>query len=80
MGAVVRISKQGRITIPKSLRDRYGLHSKVEVEFTPTGSGILIRKKTMTGRPVDGVYGIFGSDALGEGVSVDDYVEEIRGR
>lgn len=80
MGAIVRISKQGRITIPKYLRERYGLYPGVEVEFTPAENGVLIRKKTMTERPVDGVYGIFGSDALGEGVSVDDCIEEIRGR
>ena len=29
---------------------------------------------------MDRVYGILGRDALGEGVSVDDYIEEIRGR
>ena len=26
------------------------------------------------------MYGIFGKDALGKGVSVDDYIEEIHGR
>ncbi len=30
--------------------------------------------------PVDRVSGILGKDALGKGVSVDDYIEEIRGR
>ena len=80
MGAVVRISKQGRVTIPKSLRDRYGLHPNVEVEITPTENGLLIRKTTEVEHPVDRVYGILGKDALGKGVSVDDYIEEIRGR
>ena len=39
-----------------------------------------IRKRTTTQHPVDRVYGILGKNALGEGVSVDEYVEEIRGR
>ena len=30
--------------------------------------------------PVDCVVGILGKDALREGISVDDYIEEIRGR
>ncbi len=30
--------------------------------------------------PVDRVAGILDKDALGKGVSVDDYIEEIRGR
>lgn len=80
MGAIVRISKQGRITIPKYLRERYGLNPGVEIEITPTENGLLIRKKTVVEHPVDRVYGILGKDALGKGVSVDDYIKEIRGR
>ena len=52
----------------------------VEVEITPTEKGLLIRKRTTAEHPVDRVYGILGGGALGEGVSVDDYIEEIRGR
>ena len=75
----MRISKRGQITIPKPLRDRFGMHENVEVEVSPTREGLLIRKRTTTQHPVDRVYGILGKDALGEGVSVDEYVEEIRG-
>ena len=76
----MRISERGQITIPKSLRDRFGLHHNVEVEVSPTDHGLLIRKRTAAEHPVDRVYGILGRDALGEGVSIDDYIEEIRGR
>ena len=76
----MRISERGQITIPKSLRDRFGLHHNVEVEVSPTDRGLLIRKRTAAEHPVDRVYGILGRDALGEGVSIDDYIEEIRGR
>ena len=79
-GAVVRISERGQITIPKHLRDRFGMNHNVEVEITPTEQGLLIRKRPALEHPVDRVYGILRRNALGEGVTVDDYIEEIRER
>ena len=76
----MRISERGQITIPKHLRERFGMNHNVEVEISPTEEGLLIRKRAAALHPVDRVYGIFGKDALGKGVSVDDYIEEIRGR
>ena len=76
----MRISERGQITIPKHLRERFGMHHNVEVEVTPTDKGLLIRKRVVGQHPVDRVYGILGKDALGVGVTVDDYIEEIRGR
>lgn len=76
----MRISERGQITIPKHLRERFGMNHNVEVEISPTEEGLLIRKRAAALHPVDRVYGILGRDALGKGVSVDDYIEEIRGR
>ncbi len=76
----MRISERGQITIPKHLRERFGMHHNVEVEVTPTDAGLLIRKRVGDQHPVDRVYGILGKGALGEDLSVDDYIEEIRGR
>ena len=76
----MKISERGQITIPKHLRERFGMNHNVEVEISPTEQGLLIRKRTAAEHPVDRVYGILDRDALGEGVSVDDYIEEIRGR
>ena len=76
----MRISERGQITIPKALRERFGLHYNVEIEVAPTDHGLLIRKRTTADHPVDLVYGILGKDALGRDVGVDDYIEEIRGR
>ena len=76
----MRISKRGQITIPKHLRERFGMNHNVEVEITPTERGLLIRKRTTAQHPVDRVYGILGKDSLGEGVSVDEYIEEVRGK
>ncbi len=39
----MRVSGRGQVTIPKPLRDRFGLHPDVEVEFTPADDGLLIR-------------------------------------
>ena len=76
----MRISERGQITIPKHLRERFGMNHNVEVEITPTEQGLLIRKKASAEHPVDRIYGILGSGALGEGVSIDDFINEIRGR
>ncbi|MDE0065745.1 MAG: AbrB/MazE/SpoVT family DNA-binding domain-containing protein [Acidimicrobiaceae bacterium] len=71
----MRISERGQITIPKRLRDRFGLNHDIEVEITPTKEGLLIQKRSSVAHPVEGVYGI-----LSRTVNTDDYVEEIRGR
>ena len=40
----MRISGRGQITIPKPLRERFGMDRDAEVEITPTDHGVLIRK------------------------------------
>ena len=72
----MKISERGQITIPKRLRDRFGLHKDVEIEITPTESGILIQKRTDPKHPVDRVVGILDGSVL----DVDQYVDEVRGR
>ena len=42
----MRISQRGQVTIPKKLRDRFGMHHNVEVEVVPTEDGLLIRTRT----------------------------------
>ena len=71
----MRISERGQITIPKTLRDRFGMNQDVEVEITPTENGLLIQKRTAAKHPVERVSGIL--DGV---VDVDQYIEEIRGR
>ncbi len=71
----MHISERGQITIPKSLRERFGMNHNVEVDITPTENGLLIRKRTTAEHPVERVYGL-----LGPGGNTDDYLEEIRGR
>ena len=72
----MRISERGQITIPKHLRDRFGLTQSVEVEITPADNGLLIRKRAAELHPVDRVAGTLD----GADLDVDEYVEKIRGR
>ena len=71
----MRVSERGQITIPKELRERFGLNHNVEVELTPTEGGLLIHKRTAAQHPVERVYAVLGS-----GESTADYIEDIRGR
>ncbi|MXY26221.1 MAG: AbrB/MazE/SpoVT family DNA-binding domain-containing protein [Acidobacteria bacterium] len=71
----MRISERGQITIPKPLRDRFGMNHDVEVEITPTEQGLLIQKRTASRHPVERVYGV-----LRRRGNTDNYIEAIRGR
>ena len=42
----MRVSERGQITIPKHLRDRFGMTHNVEVEITPTQQGFLTQRRT----------------------------------
>ena len=71
----MRVSERGQITIPKHLRDRFGMSYNVEVEITPTDEGLLIQKRAASKHPVERVYAILDSDD-----NTDDLIEDIRGR
>ena len=76
----MRVSERGQITIPKRLRDQFGMHHNVEVEITPTEDGLLIRK--CAADPIDRVSGILdSSDFAALGVKdIGDHIEAVRGR
>ena len=73
----MKVGEKGQITIPKHLRDRFGLQKDSEVEVVAGEGGILVRKRTKGVHPVDRMYGIA---KLKYADSVDEYIEEIRGR
>ena len=89
----MRISGRGQITIPKQLREQFGLDADVEVEITPTEDGLLIRKCSADAQADDResedvdarmsrAYGIL-SRTGGPAIPIDDvdeYIAEIRGR
>lgn len=71
----MKISERGQITIPKALRDRYGLYRNVEVNLIASDDGVLIKKQSQSMHPVDKVFGILDKE-----IDSDRYIEEIRGR
>jgi AbrB family looped-hinge helix DNA binding protein len=40
----MKVTKQGQVTIPQSIREALGLLPGTEVEFTMDGDGVLLRK------------------------------------
>jgi len=71
----MKIGERGQITLPKKLREKYGLMPNIEIEFVPEHNGVRLQKKTRHKSPVREVFGI-----LKKGSRTDDYVEDIRGR
>ena len=71
----MKIGERGQVTIPKPIREKYGLMPYIEVEFVPEETGVLIRKKSLHSSPVEQVYGILKKKA-----NTDEYIEAIRGR
>ena len=71
----MKVTKGGQVTIPKKLRDSYGLHPEVEIDVVADEDGIRVKKRTAATHPVREVFGILNRPAV-----VDTYIEEIRGR
>lgn len=78
----MRVSERGQITIPKRLRDRFGMRHNVEVEIVPAEGGLLIRKRSAADHPVERVYAILNrvGNAADLPGSTDDHIEALRGR
>jgi AbrB family looped-hinge helix DNA binding protein len=76
----MKIGERGQVTIPKEIRDRFGLGPDTEVEFRVEGSSIVLRKAPKKlnlarwkGKCADSLSGLGYS-------SVDDYIDDVRGR
>ena len=75
----MRISKEGHITIPAVLLERYGITPDVDVEFEILDEGLLIRKRDPDRHPIDAVIGIANGWAAKEFGNADAYMSAIRG-
>jgi AbrB family looped-hinge helix DNA binding protein len=73
-GIDMRIDSRGRVTIPKVLREQFGLYPGAAVEFTSLPDRIEIRKKQIA------IDEVVGTVKLRFGKNVDDYIEQVRGR
>lgn len=71
----MRVTEKGQITIPISLRKRYGLQPNVEVEFVAEVGGIRIQKQgSGSANPFRALRGV-----VKKRLAVDRYIEDIRG-
>lgn len=68
------VSEKGQVTIPKPLRKRLGIRPGVVLEFEAE-DGRLVARKAVGRDVVDELYGTLRMDE-----SVDEFIEQIRGR
>jgi bifunctional DNA-binding transcriptional regulator/antitoxin component of YhaV-PrlF toxin-antitoxin module len=71
----MKVSERGQITIPQTLRKRYGFQKDVEIDLVPIKNGLLLQKRSQLTHPVDRVLGI-----LKRPQETDTYIEKVRGR
>ena len=71
----MKIGERGQVTIPRGIREKFGLSNGAEVDFTITKEGVLM-KKSASIHPVDQTRGIL----KGFSKDIDQTIEELRGR
>jgi AbrB family looped-hinge helix DNA binding protein len=79
----MKIGERGQVTIPKEIRDKFGLSADTEVEFRVVKGAILIVKtpkkldlRKWKGRCRDSFVELGFSGRRG----VDRFIDEVRGR
>ena len=70
----MKVTVKGQVTVPKAIRQRFGLMPGVEVQFLPKGNHVIL-EKVINQHPLDKVYGI-----LGNSQQTDRFLEELRGK
>ncbi len=76
----MKIGERGQVTIPKDIRDRFGLSPETEVEFKVVGGSIVL-KKAPRKLNLAKWKGRCGKTFAKLGyTSVDEYIEDVRGR
>lgn len=80
MSETTRVTEKGQATIPKELREKYGIESGDEVVWEETDAGIVLRKKqeSARGAPVPDDATPETREAVAE--ELERQVEEIRDR
>ena len=73
MSELGTIGERGQVTIPKALRDRFGLRKGTKLEFEATPEGFTVRRQRTDRDPVWQVFG-----RLNKGVDTDQFIRELR--
>ena len=76
----MKIGERGQVTIPKDIRDRFGLSAETEVEFQVINGSIVLKKapKKLNFAKWKGRCG--RSFAKLGYTSVDTFIDDVRGR
>jgi AbrB family looped-hinge helix DNA binding protein len=72
----MRVTEKGQVTIPKELRDRFGIGAGTDVEFTGTKDGIIVRKSATDRRGRDIAQRLRGRGDVG--MSTDEILALTR--
>jgi AbrB family looped-hinge helix DNA binding protein len=76
----MKIGERGQVTIPKEIRDQFGLLPETEVEFRVTGGSIVLKKAA---KPLNLAKwkGRCGETFAKLGYSsVDKFIDDVRGK
>jgi AbrB family looped-hinge helix DNA binding protein len=76
----MKIGERGQVTIPKEIRDEFGLGPDTEVDFRVVGGSIVLKKAAKT-LNLSKWKGRCGSSFAKLGYSsVDKFIDDVRGR
>ena len=70
------VTSKGQVTIPKALREKFGIEPGAEVDFVAAPDGIRLRKVVDRSRSPK-VFGCLKEELAGR--SVDELLDELRG-
>jgi len=76
----MKIGERGQVTIPKDIRERFGLKPATEVEFRVVRDSLVLQKKP-TKLKLDKWRGRCAKNFVRMGYkTVDEFIEDVRGR
>ena len=74
----MRMGERGQVTVPKTLRDKFGLKPHDEIAFLESGGELVLRKKRAPAAELGIRRWIGRIGPMPE--SVDEFIEDLRGR
>jgi AbrB family looped-hinge helix DNA binding protein len=76
----MRIGERGQVTIPKDIRDRFGLGPETEVEFRVIAGNIVLKKAPKKLNLAKWKGRCAGAFAKLGYPSIDKFIDDVRGR
>ena len=75
----MKVGERGQVTIPKQIRERFGIGPRTEVEFEVMEGSIMLKKKAKMNLEKWRGYCKKRFEELGN-PTVDELIEDMRGR